>query len=125
MAAGAHLGIALNVFHRQALRCGVFLAEIGVGKTASGAVAMQNWRMSVIGLLAGGFLVAATAAAVAQAPGISQRDCQTIRTCNYARGGLYRGCLSSYTCRVCRFVRSSCFVDGSRRLCQQLRCTWG
>ena len=24
------------------------------------------------------------------------------RTCHFARGGLYRGCLSSYSCRICR-----------------------
>jgi hypothetical protein len=55
-----------------------------------------------------------------------QRDCQTIRTCNYRRGGSYRGCLSTYSCRVCRFVASSCRGMGSgRRYCQKLRCTWG
>jgi hypothetical protein len=53
------------------------------------------------------------------------RDCQTIRTCNFGRGGGYRGCLSSYSCRICRFVRTACSIDGSRRVCQQMRCTWG
>lgn len=52
-----------------------------------------------------------------------QRDCQTIRTCNYRRGGSYRGCLSSYSCRVCRFVPVAC--KGLGRTCQKLRCTWG
>ena len=65
-------------------------------------------------------------AASAQPAGLnSGRDCQTIRTCNFARNGTYRGCLSSYSCRVCRFVRSNCTVDGSRKVCQQLKCTWG
>jgi len=54
-----------------------------------------------------------------------QRDCQTIRTCNFRRGGSYRGCLSSYSCRVCRFVRASCKSRGRRRTCRKLRCTWG
>ncbi len=54
-----------------------------------------------------------------------QRDCQTIRTCNFRRGGSYRGCLSSYSCRVCRFVRVSCKGLGRRGTCQKLRCTWG
>ena len=54
-----------------------------------------------------------------------QRDCQTIRTCNYARGGSYRGCLSSYSCRVCRFVQASCRGLGRRGTCQKLRCSWG
>lgn len=52
-----------------------------------------------------------------------QRDCQTIRTCNFRRGGSYRGCLSSYSCRVCRFVRVTC--KGGRGVCEKLRCSWG
>jgi hypothetical protein len=65
-------------------------------------------------------------AARAQPAGLNVgRDCQTIRTCNFSRGGGYRGCLSSYSCRICRFVRSGCSIDGSRRICQQMRCTWG
>ena len=58
-------------------------------------------------------------------PGASQRDCQTIRTCNYRSGGSYRGCLSSYSCRVCRFVRTACSIDGTRKTCQQMKCAWG
>jgi hypothetical protein len=54
-----------------------------------------------------------------------QRDCQTIRTCNFRRGGSYRGCLSSYSCRTCRFVRGSCNGLGPRRTCRRLVCTWG
>jgi hypothetical protein len=54
-----------------------------------------------------------------------QRDCQTIRTCNFRRGGSYRGCLSSYSCRVCRLVRTSCRGLGPGRVCRKLRCTWG
>lgn len=54
------------------------------------------------------------------------RDCQTITTCRFARGGSYRGCLSSYSCRVCRFVRSSCSAGSNRgRSCHRVRCTWG
>ena len=53
------------------------------------------------------------------------RDCQTIRTCNFGRGGSYRGCLSSYSCRVCRFVPTSCRGMGRRKTCRKLRCTWG
>ena len=53
-----------------------------------------------------------------------QRECQTIRTCNFRHGGSYRGCLSSYTCRVCRFVPASCRgLAGGK--CQKLVCTWG
>ena len=64
--------------------------------------------------------------AAAQSGGLDlNRDCQTIRTCNYARGGYYRGCLSSYSCRVCRFMRAPCRMDVGKRVCQELRCTWG
>jgi hypothetical protein len=51
------------------------------------------------------------------------RDCQTVRTCNFRKGGSYRGCLSSYSCRVCRFVRVGC--KGGGGTCQRLRCGWG
>ena len=49
-------------------------------------------------VLVGCSLLAWAGSAMAQIvpPGASQRDCQTIRTCNFARGGSYRGCLSSY-----------------------------
>jgi hypothetical protein len=53
-----------------------------------------------------------------------QRDCQTIRTCNYREGGAFRGCVSSYSCRVCRLVPASCEGMGRRGTCQKLRCTW-
>lgn len=53
------------------------------------------------------------------------RDCQTIRTCQFGRGGSYRGCLSSYSCRYCRFVASTCTVSGVRKRCHKSVCTWG
>ena len=60
-------------------------------------------------VLVGCSLLAWAGSAMAQIvpPGASQRDCQTIRTCNFARGGSYRGCLSSYSCRVCRLIRTA------------------
>jgi hypothetical protein len=63
--------------------------------------------------------------AVAIDPG---RDCQTILTCNYSRRGSFRGCLSSYTCRVCRPQRVRCSasdISSGRRQCTELVCTWG
>ena len=53
------------------------------------------------------------------------RDCQTITTCNFTKGGSFRGCVSSYSCRVCRFVAASCVVGGTRKRCFQSVCTWG
>lgn len=53
------------------------------------------------------------------------RDCQTVRTCNFARGAAVRGCLSSYTCRICRTVRSKCSVGNRSQVCERIVCTWG
>lgn len=58
----------------------------------------------------------------------SNKRCQTLLTCNYSRGGVYRGCLSSYTCRICRPQRVRCTasdIASGRRLCTELVCTWG
>jgi len=52
------------------------------------------------------------------------RDCQTVRTCNFTRSGAVRGCLSSYTCRVCRTVRARCTI-GNARICERIVCSWG
>lgn len=71
----------------------------------------------------------APAAALAQeGPGglvNPQRDCQTILQCNFRRGGVYRGCISAYSCRRCRFVPARCSVGRQSRNCRQVRCTWG
>ncbi|MEL6372535.1 MAG: hypothetical protein AAFR04_01035 [Pseudomonadota bacterium] len=53
------------------------------------------------------------------------RRCHTIRTCRFQRGGLFRGCISSYSCRRCRIVRSRCTINGVRRTCQRVRCGLG
>ena len=62
----------------------------------------------------------------AQPAGLNpNRDCQIILTCRYTRGGVYRGCLSSYSCRVCRLVAARCRIDAGSRVCQRMQCTWG
>lgn len=87
---------------------------------------MQIVRTWMFALVAGSLLGFAGHSAAAQPAGLNpERDCQVVRACNFGRGGAYRGCLSSYTCRVCRFVRSPCYVDGARRVCSRMRCTWG
>jgi hypothetical protein len=53
------------------------------------------------------------------------RDCQTITTCRFTKGGSYRGCLSSYSCRVCKFVPARCSIGGAKGTCRQVRCVWG
>ena len=54
------------------------------------------------------------------------RDCQTITTCRYTKGGSFRGCISTYSCRVCRFVPARCSIAGSKgKRCNEVRCTWG
>ena len=57
-------------------------------------------------------------------PDGSHRNCQTVRTCNFSRTAAVRGCLSSYTCRVCRTVREKCDIGGAR-YCQRMVCGWG
>lgn len=94
---------------------------------------MTRARKITIGLA--GLLALLSAGALSAGPGFAQegpggainpgRDCQTITTCNFSKGGSYRGCLSSYSCRVCRFVASSCTIGGARKKCFQSRCTWG
>ena len=85
---------------------------------------MRTHHVSLLVLLVAGCASAGPALAQPASPG--GRDCQTIRTCNFARGGLYRGCLSSYSCRVCHMVSTSCRVGGGpRRICQEMRCNWG
>lgn len=73
--------------------------------------------------------IAAAPVAIAQTSSTSldspRRDCQTIRTCRFERGGSFRGCLSSYTCRTCRLVRAKCEIGGRSQNCQEMRCTWG
>lgn len=54
-----------------------------------------------------------------------QRDCQTVVQCRFARGGAYRGCISAYSCRVCRPVASRCAVGTARGTCRVFRCSWG
>jgi hypothetical protein len=53
------------------------------------------------------------------------RDCQTIRTCRFERGGSFRGCLSTYTCRTCRLVESRCSIGGRSQVCREVQCGWG
>jgi len=53
------------------------------------------------------------------------RDCQTIRTCRFKKGGDFRGCISTFSCRVCRFVTARCRIAGKSQNCRRLRCSWG
>ena len=64
-----------------------------------------------------------TGVARAQAFGAT-RDCQTLLKCNYAKGGSFRGCISVYTCKTCRFVSAKCSVRGETT-CRRLQCGWG
>jgi hypothetical protein len=77
-------------------------------------------------LLAVSLLVLSPQGSLAQTLGADpNRDCQTIRSCRFTAGGVYRGCLSSYSCRICRLVAARCSIDADSRVCQRLRCTWG
>jgi hypothetical protein len=54
-----------------------------------------------------------------------KRHCQTVRECRFTRGGIFRGCISAYSCRTCEFVPARCTISGRERTCQRLRCHWG
>lgn len=85
---------------------------------------MQRLGLCAV-VLAAAFAVVPGFVAAQEGPGglvNPQRDCQTILTCNFRKGGSYRGCLSSYSCRTCRFVKVAC---GAGRVCEKLRCGWG
>lgn len=76
--------------------------------------------------IAAGFLASSALAQVGPRGVIDPgRDCQTIRTCNFKKGGAYRGCLSSYSCRTCKWVKARCEIEGRGRTCRRLVCTWG
>ena len=60
-----------------------------------------------------------------QAPFNAQKDCQTVRTCDFRRSSSVRGCLSSFTCRSCRMVAIPCSSRDGYRVCQEMRCGWG
>ena len=84
--------------------------------------------MRVTFLAMAAILVAGLSAAAAQSlsgPVNQGRDCQTVRTCNFARNAEVRGCLSSYTCRTCKLVASNCSINGAQGPCQRMRCSWG
>ena len=62
------------------------------------------------------------------APGSdANRDCQTIRRCNFTKAGTFRGCISAYSCRTCKIDRANCtFAAGpGRKSCSTLTCSWG
>ena len=98
-----------------------------VGWGGSDGMLKHTWRLGVAAVIGLGGLLATGGAATSQqliAPGGAQRNCQTVRTCNFSRHAAVRGCLSSYTCRVCKPVRSRCDVGGSR-VCERIVCRWG
>lgn len=92
----------------------------------------RGWFAAVLAapFLALTLLSAASTSADAQTMGTDPRNrrCKTLLTCNYTRGGVYRGCLSSYTCRVCRPQPVRCTasdIASGRTRCTELVCTWG
>ena len=54
------------------------------------------------------------------------KDCHVVQSCNFARSALVRGCLSSYSCRQCNFVkRAVVTIAGVRRSEWRTVCEWG
>jgi hypothetical protein len=87
---------------------------------------MRTQRLWLSALLACIAIGMAPWPAAAQQAGFNpNRDCQTLLTCRYTGGGVYRGCLSSYSCRVCRPVPAPCSIGPGSRVCYRIQCTWG
>ncbi len=87
---------------------------------------LSSLTILLAALVAVVFQAAAAMAQTSQGAQINvQRDCQTVVQCRFRRGGVYRGCISAFSCRQCRFVRASCTIEGRRQICRRLRCTWG
>lgn len=102
------------------------LTDVSSATVSLGRMAMRRLRNWLLALVACGGAGLAAPPLMAQPAGLNVgRDCQVVRTCNFGRSGPYRGCLSAFTCRVCRFVPARCVVAGTQRVCQRMRCTWG
>ena len=89
---------------------------------------MRHMSVSLAALLGATFAVVAMGFPMGAGAQVlnGQRDCKTLLTCNYSKTGSFRGCLSSYSCRSCRFVPATC--TGTRpgeTSCSRLRCSWG
>jgi len=116
----------LNHVGREALQALGLWPTVGDAKPRPGVTAMRTVRTWMLVLLSCGLVVLSPRESAAQPAGLNpNRDCQTIRTCRFTSGGVYRGCLSSYSCRVCRLMAARCRIDTGSRVCQQMRCTWG
>ncbi len=86
---------------------------------------MRTVRLWLAALLTCGTIAVSMPEAAAQVGIDPNRDCQVLLTCSFTRGGIYRGCLSSYSCRTCSLVATRCRLDPGSRVCRQMRCTWG
>jgi hypothetical protein len=86
----------------------------------------RHKSMLVIVAAFGLALFGACGGALAQEPGgvDPQRNCQTLRTCNFSKGGSFRGCISTYSCKACRFVPGKCSVGASKGTCYRQVCDW-
>mgnify|MGYP003429513802 CR=1 FL=1 len=85
---------------------------------------VQTAVIVALGILSATILAGGVHAQSAPNSNPQQRDCQTVRTCEFRRGAPVRGCRSSYSCRACGLVRVPCALGG-RTSCQEMRCNWG
>lgn len=81
-------------------------------------------RAGIVGIVILGLASAFAASANAQAIN-PNKDCQTIVNCRFVKGGSFRGCVSSFSCRQCRFVATRCKIAGRNGTCRKLKCGWG
>jgi hypothetical protein len=92
---------------------------------ANGAANGTRWHVVLAAMV--GLAVTAGEAGAQSAPGSvdAQRNCQTLRTCQFNKGGSFRGCISTYSCRSCKFVQAKCSVGTITGNCRRQVCSWG
>lgn len=86
---------------------------------------MELKSTKILIALAGLYSLAVGLTSLGPGASAAQPDCQTIVTCRFTKGGSYRGCLSSYSCRQCTFVSARCQIGSTRGTCRKVQCTWG
>lgn len=107
--------MASLIFSRS-LRCQALVASVLIALAAPATAA--GWQPFAKGHE--GLVVTVQAV-----PNLQQRNCQTLRNCRFTKGGSFRGCVSSYSCRSCYFVPSKCSVGSVSTNCQRQVCDWG
>lgn len=87
---------------------------------------MRIARTATLIAFALAFLALGTSHAPAQPAGLNpQKDCQTIRTCRFDRGGDEPAHATRIGRQAAAIGTAPCHIDVGRRVCQRMVCSWG